>query len=212
MAGTIFWDVDTQVDFIMPDGKLYVNGAERILPNLAQLTDYARHEGIPILGSVDHHSETDAEISESPDFEKTFPPHCLSGTHGQEKVPETSPLAPLWIDPQSEEQAELKKRVKEHQGEVIFRKRRFDVFTNANVECVIEEIYPDRIILYGVALDVCNAYAIEGFLKRRVAPITLVLDATQAIIPERGEELVKGWKSRGVKVASTEDIIGSREL
>ena len=32
MAGTIFWDVDTQVDFMLPTGKLYVPGAEQIVP------------------------------------------------------------------------------------------------------------------------------------------------------------------------------------
>ena len=34
----IFWDVDTQHDFMDPDGKLYVKGAELIMPKLAQLT------------------------------------------------------------------------------------------------------------------------------------------------------------------------------
>ena len=34
----IFWDVDTQHDFMDPDGKLYVQGAELIKPKLEQLT------------------------------------------------------------------------------------------------------------------------------------------------------------------------------
>jgi hypothetical protein len=37
----VFWDVDTQVDFMSPEGKLYVPGAETIAPNLGRLTDYA---------------------------------------------------------------------------------------------------------------------------------------------------------------------------
>ena len=35
----IFWDVDTQVDFMLPGGKLYVPGAEKLIPNLKRLTD-----------------------------------------------------------------------------------------------------------------------------------------------------------------------------
>ncbi len=37
-----FWDVDTQADFLLPGGKLYVPGAETLLPNLERLTNEAR--------------------------------------------------------------------------------------------------------------------------------------------------------------------------
>lgn len=206
MHETIFWDVDTQYDFIMPDGKLYIQSAEKILSNLERLTACARERGIPIFGSVDWHNPDDPEISETPDFRDTFPPHCLKGTPGQQKVPETRAANPLWIDGEAEDPAILGERVRDHKGEVVFRKQRFDVFTNRNVEPVLDAVRPGRIVLYGVALDVCNAYAIDGFLKRNTAPVQLVLDATQAIVPERGATLVEAWKARGVTVVSTDEI------
>lgn len=205
MPGVIFWDVDTQYDFIMPNGKLYVTGSETILPNLKQLTDHARQQGIPIFGSVDNHQPHDPEISDNPDFQNTFPPHCLAGTPGQKKVPETQPQDPIWIDTEAPD--DLIDRVQNHTGEIIFRKQQFDVFTNPNVEPVLEALKPDRIVVYGVALDVCNAYAINGFLKRSTAPIQLVLDATQAIIPERGEQLVSDWQTQGVEILTTEALV-----
>ncbi len=208
MPETIFWDVDTQYDFIMPDGRLYIREAEKILPNLERLTACARQRNIRIFGSVDYHNPEDPEISDSPDFQNTFPPHCLKGTPGQRKVLETSPVNPLWIDGDAEVPTSLSQRVRNHTGEVIFRKQRFDVFTNRNVGPVLDIVRPERIVLYGVALDVCNAYAIDGFLERNTAPIQLVLDATQAIFPERGESLVEGWKAQGVTVVSTDQITG----
>ena len=208
MHETIFWDVDTQYDFIMPDGKLYIQAAEKILPNLERLTACARERNIPIFGSVDYHNPDDPEISETPDFQDTFPPHCLKGTPGQQKVPETRTANPLWIDGDAEDASALGERVRNHTGEIIFRKQRFDVFTNRNVEPVLDAVRPGRIVLYGVALDVCNAYAIDGFLERNTAPVQLVLDATQAIVPERGETLVEDWKARGVTVVSTDEITG----
>ncbi len=211
MSGTIFWDVDTQYDFIMPDGKLYITDAENILPNLERLTACARQQGIPIFGSVDFHNPDDPEISDDPDFQDTFPPHCLKGTPGQEKVPETRPENPLWIDSDSEDADVLNHRMRNHAGEVIFRKQRFDVFTNPNVDPVLNAVRPGRIVLYGVALDVCNAHAVNGFLERNTAPIRLVTDATQAIVPQRGEELVNRWKTRGVEVVTTDEIVGGVE-
>ena len=42
----IFWDVDTQYDFMKADGKLYVPDAEQLIPNLRKLTDYAHGHGV----------------------------------------------------------------------------------------------------------------------------------------------------------------------
>ena len=206
MPETIFWDVDTQYDFIMPDGKLYIREAEKILPNLERLTACARQRNIPVFGSVDYHNPGDPEISDSPDLHETFPPHCLKGTPGQQKVPETRPANPMWIDGDPEDPVALAQRIRSHTGEVMFRKQRFDVFTNRNVDPVLDVVRPGRIVLYGVALDVCNAHAINGFLERNTAPIQLVLDATQAISPEHGDALVACWKDLGVTVVSTDDV------
>ena len=211
MRGTIFWDVDTQHDFIMPDGRLYIKGAETILPRLQALTGFARDKGVPLLGSVDYHTEKDSEISETPDFRETFPPHCLVGSPGQEKVEATRPKDPLWIDSRPEDKEALKQRVRQHLdrgGEVLFRKQRFDVFSNPNVDTVLEAVRPDRIVVYGVALDVCDRYAIEGLLDRKRYRIALVQDAARAIRPEEGERLVVDWGSRGVCMMTTDQIIG----
>jgi len=211
MRGTIFWDVDTQHDFIMPDGRLYIKGAETILPMLLALTGFAREKGVPLLGSVDYHSGKDTEISERPDLRETFPPHCMVGTPGQEKVEATRPKDPLWIDSRPEEKEALKQKVRRHLdrgGEVLFRKQRFDVFSNPNVDTVLEAVRPDRIVVYGVALDVCDRFAVEGLLDRRRYRVALVQDATRAIRPDEGERLVQDWAARGVCLMTTDQIIG----
>ena len=68
-----FVDVDTQVDFIEPSGKLYAKGAEAVKPQLARLIEVARARKIPLVSSVDSHAPND------PEFGK-YPPHCLAGT------------------------------------------------------------------------------------------------------------------------------------
>jgi nicotinamidase/pyrazinamidase len=211
MRRTIFWDVDTQHDFIMPGGRLYIEGAETILPHLSALTRFAREKKIPVLGSVDYHAPEDTEISDRPDYRDTYPPHCLAGSAGQEKVPETRPAEVLWIDSRPEDKETLKKQVRdaiESDRSVIFRKQRFDVFSNPNVDTVLDVVRPDRVVVYGVALDVCDRYAIEGLLQRRRFRVALVRDATRAIRPQEAEALVGRWAAGGVCILSTDQVIG----
>src|SRR5437899_5190182 len=101
----IFWDVDTQVDFMHQDGKLYVPDAESIIPNLKRLTDYAHAHGVRIVASADDHVPGHRELSATPDFRETFPLHCMRGTPGQKKIPETALRTPLVTNPKTVEPA-----------------------------------------------------------------------------------------------------------
>ena len=207
MRNILFWDVDTQYDFMRADGKLYVPEAEKIIPTLDKITKYARNNKIPIWGSVDYHDPDDPEISDDPDFYDTFPLHCLKDTPGQEKIEATKPLNPLWIDSRPEAKSTLEQKIKHHQGEVIFRKQRFDVFTNPNVIPALDIIKPDKVYVYGVALDVCNAFAIEGFLKMDQFKISLITDATKPIHKDRGDSLIKKWEAAGVRMMESDAIL-----
>jgi hypothetical protein len=62
-AVMLLWDVDTQVDFLFPGGRLYVPGAESILPSLARLTAYARERHCPLISSVCAHRPGDPELN-----------------------------------------------------------------------------------------------------------------------------------------------------
>jgi len=67
---------------------------------------------------------------------------------------------------------------------------------------------PQTIVLYGVATDFCNRYAVEGLLRAlpRV-DLYLVSDAVRAIVPEEGERLIAGWRERGIRVVTTRQIV-----
>jgi len=209
MAGTLFWDVDTQYDFMRADGKLYVPGAEQIIPNLKRLTDHAHRAGIRILASADDHVSGHRELSEHPDFRETFPPHCMHGTPGQKKIPETALRDPLVIEPAPQDAKTVAARARSHRGDLLFNKQWFDVFTNPNVEPVVTDLAPERIFLYGVALDVCNRYAIEGLLARRPGShLFAITDAMKPIDASHAEALLAGWGRRGVTLITTEAAIG----
>ena len=204
----IFWDVDTQYDFMKADGRLYVPDAEQLIPNLKKLTDYAHGHGICILASADDHVREDPEISVTPDFTETFPPHCLRGTPGQRKIPETTLRNPLVIEPEPQDPATLSARVRNHHGDILFHKHRFDVFTNPNVLPVLDALNPHDIVLYGVALDVCDKYAIEGLLRHRPkVRLFAVTDAMKPIDRDVGAQLLKEWGEEGVRLVKTSEVV-----
>ncbi len=75
---TLFLDVDTQLDFLLPAGALYVPGAETIVPAVAQLNRWAASHGLALISTADCHAEGDPEF-------RLWPPHCVAGTLGQRK-------------------------------------------------------------------------------------------------------------------------------
>ena len=90
----LFIDVDTQLDFLYPAGALYVPGAEHIVPALAHLNHYAARHGIPVISTVDAHTEDDPEF-------RFWPKHCVAGATGQHK-PEATLLARRVVVPNRE--------------------------------------------------------------------------------------------------------------
>jgi len=208
MPRVIFWDVDTQYDFMKADGKLYVPDAEQLIPNLRKLTDYAHGHGIAIVASADDHVREHPEISATPDWKETFPPHCLRGTPGQHKIPETTLRDPLVIEPEPQDAAALAARVKGHRGDILFHKHRFDVFTNENVTTVLNLLDPEDIVLYGVATDVCDKAAVEGLLERRPhTRLFVVTDAIRGIDRAASEQLLREWGDEGVRLIRTKEIV-----
>ncbi len=208
MAKVIFWDVDTQYDFMHADGKLYVPDAEHVIPNLKRLTDYAHGHGILIVASADDHVAGHAEISDRPDWKNTFPPHCMRGTPGQRKIPETALRDPLVIEPAQTDARALAGRVRAHRGDVLFHKHRFDVFTNENVMTVLEALAPEDIVLYGVATDVCDKAAVEGLLERLPhTRLFVVTDAVKGIDKDVSEQLLKEWGDEGVRLVKTNEVV-----
>ena len=208
MARVIFWDVDTQHDFMKADGKLYVPDAEHIIPNLKKLTDFAHGHGLRIVASADDHVAAHPEISATPDWKTTFPPHCLRGTPGQTKIPETALRDSLVIEPEPEDARALGGRVRGHPGDILFHKHRFDVFSNANVLPVLDALDPHDVVLYGVALDVCDRYALEGLLEHRPRiRLFAVVDAMKPIDRDVAEHLLREWGDEGVRLVKTSEVV-----
>jgi nicotinamidase-related amidase len=180
---------------------------------LRALTEFAHRHRIPIVASADNHDRSDAEISDSPDWKVTFPPHCMRGTPGQLKIAETALVDPLLIEPELQDPGALAHRILAHGGDFLLHKHTLDVFSNANVPTLLRALEPQTIVLYGVATDFCDRYTIEGLLRHLPRTrIYLVTDAIRAIYPEDAARLLREWKERGVHMVDSAQILEGRLL
>jgi nicotinamidase/pyrazinamidase len=196
----ILWDVDTQIDFVLANGKLAVPGAESAVDAMTQLVVAARAAGIPHVASADDHELTDAEISDEPDLQTTYPPHCLRGTHGAEKIPATTQSDPVPLALTDVPEKWLRGR------EFLLLKKSFDVFTNPNAERLLDRLDPQEIVLFGVATDVCDDAAIRGLLARGRS-VTFVEEASRGLDEARTASCLAAWRGQGVRFASVAEVL-----
>ncbi|MCA1683144.1 MAG: cysteine hydrolase family protein [Actinobacteria bacterium] len=207
MSSALLWDVDTQVDFMSPHGKLHVPGAEEAAPAMKRLVDAARAAGLVHVASADDHELTDPEISDVPDFRNTYPPHCLRGTIGAEKIPETKQADPLPLSHVPFPPGLVPSLV-EGRREIVLLKKNFNVFTNPNADPLLEALDPEEVVVFGVATDVCNHAAILGLLQRG-RRVRFVEDAARGLDDDRVRACTAVWRERGVEFTSVDEVVAS---
>jgi nicotinamidase/pyrazinamidase len=223
----IFWDVDTQFDFMTPPdegGLLYVKdlnnprdpGAQEIVGELARLSAFAKQNDILRVATGDWHSLDHREIdSENPDFRTTYPPHCMAGEQGASKIPETALSDPLILPLRADPALawDIERRAVREGRDIFIQKEEFSCFAgNPATEALLEALDPKVVVVYGVSLDVCVKHAVEGLLERG-RTVYLVEDATWGLGLEDPEKLMRSWEDRGlVRVTTDEAVEGALRL
>jgi len=198
---TVLWEVDTQRDFMLPGGALYVPGAERLIPNLQKLVDLARANRAFLISSACQHAPDDPEF-------KVFPPHCVRGTPGAQLIPEarTDRLFTVPNDPHFTLPSDL--LVYE---QVLLEKQTLDVFRNPHTVRIVER-FPSNaeFIIFGVVTEYCVRCAANGLLDRgRRAAI--VVDAIETLKKEVGQETTAQLAAKGARLVSTEEVLAQMQ-
>ncbi len=190
----IFWEVDTQKDFMLPGGKLYVPGAEKLLPNIQKLTQAARDDRLFLVSHGCFHTADDPEF-------KIFPPHCVKGTPGADYVPEA--LANKVIRVPNEPAATLPPDLFQYQ-QILLEKQTLDVFESLHAESLLRRLPAEaEFVVFGVVTEYCVAFAAKGLLKRN-RRVSVVQDAIETLNPEAGERTIIELQGLGAELISTD--------
>jgi nicotinamidase/pyrazinamidase len=194
---TVFFDVDTQLDFLYPAGALAVPGAEKIVPALARLTRFAADHRIQIVSTADAHPEDDPEF-------KIWTPHCVTGTVGQQKAAATLLNTPAIL-------ASTPGATVGDAAQIIVEKQNFDCFTNPNLRPLLDRLGADRYVVYGVVSEVCVHHAAFGLLETG-ARVEVVTDAIKAIDTAKERETLERFQSRGGLTTTVDKVLATALL
>ena len=193
----IFWEVDVQADFMLPGGKLYVPGAEKLLPNIRKLTDAARRGEVFLVTHGCFHPANDPEF-------KQFPPHCVKGTAGAEFVPEA--LAENFARVENDAKAKLPENLSKYQ-QIILEKQTLDVFESRHADELVERLgNAAEFVVFGVVTEYCVSLAVKGLLKRK-RRVAVVRDAIETLAPEVGNKTLAELQSLGAKLVTADEIL-----
>ena len=197
----IFFDVDTQVDFLDKKGALYIPDSEKIINNIKLLTDLAKKKKILIISTQDTHRKDDPEFKE-------FAPHCIKGSKGHKKIKESLLDKYKVISfKKTYEFSKLQEFVEKY-PQIILEKNILNVFSNPNTLPLLETIFPDKVYVYGVVTEFCVKEAVNNLLKENFEVI-IIEDAVKEISEKEKEALFAHWRKKGVKFFTTEKIIKS---
>lgn len=195
----ILWEVDVQADFMLPGGKLYVEGAEKLLPNIRRLTDLARQGKALLVSHGCFHAPNDPEF-------KIFPPHCVKGTPGAEFVPEA--LTENVARVENSEEAKLPDDLFHYQ-QILLEKQTLNIFESRYADELVKKL-GDRaeFIVFGVVTEYCVGFAARGLLERgsRVAVVT---DAIETLKREEGEKAIAEFERLGARLITTDQALSA---
>jgi nicotinamidase/pyrazinamidase len=197
----IFWEVDTQVDFMLPGGKLYVPGAEKIIPNVKRLVDAAREGRVLLVSDCCQHTPDDPEFTR-------FPPHCVRGTSGAQIIPEG--LADRRLTVPNEAGFRLPADLFAYQ-QILIEKQTLNVFDNPLAQEIVDRLPKNaECSVFGVVTEYCVRFAAKGLLERG-RNVALVKDAIETLKAEDGSRTIDELRSLGARFVSTDEALAATE-
>jgi len=190
---TVFFDVDSQYDFLFPAGALSVPGAARILPAVAQMNRWAARNGVVVVSTMDAHAEDDREF-------QVWPGHCVAGTWGQRKH-ESTLLDRRVTVPSHRTSFEIAGA-----EQVICEKQSLNCFDNANLDAVLAVLGADRYVVYGVVTEYCVTIAARGLLKTG-KPVAIVTDAIETLKRDDGDAAMREFTEEGGQLTRLAEVL-----
>ena len=133
--------VDMLKGFLEPGHNLYHADSRRIIPHALQLVGQEKAAGSEILFLADNHDPDDLEF-------QVFPVHCVIGTEETDVIPELADYVT---------------------AANLIPKKRYSGFFNTNLADRLARLAPEKLLVCGVATNVCVMHTVSDARNRDYA-------------------------------------------
>ena len=133
--------VDMLKGFLEPGHNLYHEESRRIIPHSLELVQREKAAGSEILFLADNHDPDDLEFN-------IFPVNCVIGTEETEVIPELTEYVT---------------------GTNLVPKKRYSGFFNTDLASRLVQLAPEKLMVCGVATNVCVMHTISDARNRDYA-------------------------------------------
>jgi nicotinamidase/pyrazinamidase len=193
----VLWEVDAQADFMLPGGKLYVPGAEKLMPQMRRLVDRAIKRSVFLVSSGDAHAANDSEF-------QTFPPHCVKGTPGANIVSEG--LAEKYLTIPNDPAFRLPPDLLNY-PQVVLEKQTLDVFDNPHASTLVARLGSEpEYLVFGVVTEFCVRCAAKGLVARG-RKVSIVRDAIESLESDEGRRTLEELQELGAGLITTDEAL-----
>jgi nicotinamidase-related amidase len=192
----ILVDMNTQCDFLLPNGATPVANRAQILPNIRHLMNWGRLQDLPVVSSLECHRPGE--------FTNGFPPHCLDYTNGQKKLPFT--LMPRRIILHGDNTLDLPLDPFRRYQQLIFSKRQVDFLTNPKADRLVNAVAVGYFIVFGALAEQCIKAGVLGLLTRRHR-VVVVTDACGCWCPAEADLAFRQMDAKGAVLVATEELL-----
>jgi nicotinamidase/pyrazinamidase len=133
---------------------------------------------------------------------REWPPHCVVGTFGQQK-PAATLVEKRAIAPNEKVELNI-----DSAQQIVVEKNDLDVFSNPNMNALLDQIGADEFYVYGVFTEYCVEKATTGLLKRG-GRVFLVRDAIRAVEEPKGRRTMDAFAAAGGAMTTVNELTGA---
>lgn len=192
-------------------GELGVEGGQNIIDHLNALTRRMSEKALGLIATTqDWHPTDTAHISDTPNYLTTWPAHCIANTPGAELHPDLlvaqyPDLATRFI--KGDKACATPEEDDSYTGALAYNPA-----TGQQLPDWLREQGADTIYVAGLALGDGNEHPLcvdssardlhnEGF------NVTLITDATEAVVPENRERCFTNMAALGIRLVTTNELL-----